>query len=169
MKDASVDSTSSSNNDTKAGTKKKGKKEISQHVKSSEVHERLIAHIIATKIEEETVTEESMEIPELDKYGRKTDSKDKRGHTEAGRTIAIHSVVVSPDWQHQSIGSTLLKDYIQRLTTQHTADRMVLLAHDKLTPFYENLSFLSLGESAVKFGGGGWTDMMRELEETDDY
>jgi ribosomal protein S18 acetylase RimI-like enzyme len=126
--------------------------------------EQLIGHIIATKTNAFNVSDSSMEIPELDSYGRiVSPTNDPRGHHEEGRTIAIHSVVVDPDYQGQAIGTTLLKDYIQRMSTLKHADRFALLAHERLIPFYERVGFESKGVSECKFSGGGWYDLQAPL------
>lgn len=136
--------------------------------KSSLVSEKLIAHILATKTTSMFITDESMELPDIDEYGRPKDPNDQRGHREDGRTIGIHSLVVDPDYQGRSVGSILLKDYIQRITTQHIADRISLIAHPELVPFYRRFDFADYGVSQVKFGGGGWHDMSAPLKEEDD-
>ncbi|KAF5094985.1 hypothetical protein D0Z00_003314 [Geotrichum galactomycetum] len=126
--------------------------------------EQLIGHVIATKTNAFNVSDSSMEIPELDSYGRiVSPSNDPRGHHEEGRTIAIHSVVVDPDYQGQAIGTTLLNDYIQRMSTLKHADRFALLAHERLIPFYERVGFESKGVSECKFSGGGWYDLQAPL------
>lgn len=139
------------------------------HVKSTRGTERLIGHIIATKTPAQAVTDESMEIPSLDEYNRLKDPKsDLRGHHEDGSTVAIHSIVVDPEFRGRSIGSIMLKDYIQRMTTLHIADRFALLAHDRLVPFYNQHEFVSQGPSKVSFSGGGWYSLIRPISDSDD-
>lgn len=53
-----------------------------------------------------------------------------------------------------------MKSYLQRMQTADVADRVVLLAHKELVPFYESLGFRNKGESAATFGGGGWYDLV---------
>ncbi|KAF5092361.1 hypothetical protein D0Z00_004620 [Geotrichum galactomycetum] len=126
--------------------------------------EQLIAQIISTKTPTLNVSDESMEIPELDSNGRVVSpTTDLRGHCEQGRTIAIHSVVVDPNYQGKSIGTILLNEYIQRLSVVKNADRFALIAHDYLVPFYERVGFESKGLSACNFSGGGWYDMHAPL------
>lgn len=130
--------------------------------------ERLVAHILATKTDADTLTDESMELPDRDEYDRTKDRSDPRGHKEEGRTICIHSVVVHPDYQGQSIGTILLRDYVQRLTTQHIADKIALIAHDHVAPFYQRLDFQDMGPSDCKFTGGGWRALWLPLSDRDD-
>lgn len=133
------------------------------------VREKLIGHVLATKMESDFVEDVSMELPELDEYYRAKDPNDPRGHKEAGRTIGIHSVVVHPSYQGRSIATLMLRDYIQRLTTQHTADRIALLAHDRLVPFYARLGFIDDGPAKnVTFGGGGWRNLWLPLASDDE-
>lgn len=136
---------------------------------SSLESEYLIGHILATKINGDYITDESMEMPDLDEYGRVKDPKsDKRGHREEGRTIGVHSVCIRPDYQGKSIGTLMLKDYIQRITTQHIADRIALICHDHLVPFYQKLDFHDSGASDCQHGGGNWRDLGLPLSEYDD-
>lgn len=147
---------------------------LEQVVLTNKCKEKLIAHIFATKTVSRTITDESMMIPELDQYGRPADPiKDADvGHVEAGRSIAIHSVVVDKEYQKTGLGSIMLRDYIKRMSIHGTADRLILLAHEELVPFYERLGFINMGPSKATFGGGDWISMERELEmpeEGDDY
>ena len=53
-----------------------------------------------------------------------------------------------------------MKSYQQRMETSGIADRIALLAHDHLIRMYEGLGFANKGKSAVRFAGGGWTDLV---------
>uniref|UniRef100_A0A060SZ26 ARAD1C05280p n=1 Tax=Blastobotrys adeninivorans TaxID=409370 RepID=A0A060SZ26_BLAAD len=131
--------------------------------------EKLIGHILATKATSEVVTMESMDKPEVDEYGRNKDPQnDPRGHREEGRTICIHSVGVLPEFRGKSIATIMLKDYIQRITTQHIADRIALICHDHLMPFYSRSGFVDAGKSELTFGGQEWYNMWIPLSDTDD-
>ncbi|KAK3641762.1 hypothetical protein LTR56_011087 [Elasticomyces elasticus] len=118
----------------------------------------LLGHIIATKTTNMTVTDDDMAIPD--------DSADseKYGHKEAGRTICIHSLAVLPQYQHRGLGKTLMQAYLQRIESHDVADRAALIAHDKLIPYYETFGFSNRGESKCKFAGGGWFDMVKDLD-----
>lgn len=83
------------------------------------------------------------------------------GHDEYSRTIALHSLAVLPEHQGKQVGSTLLKSYIQRIREAAIADRIVIIAHDNLIPFYEGFGFENRGPSDCKHGGGGWYDLVR--------
>ncbi|CAN6649370.1 polyamine N-acetyltransferase 1 [Trichomonascus vanleenenianus] len=135
--------------------------------KSLLVSERLIGHVLATKIAGDWVTDESMMRPELDEYNRSVKG-DTRGHHEHGRTIAIHSVCVDKEFQGRSIGTIMLRDYIQRITVQHIADRMALLAHEELMPFYQRFGFEDSGPSSCKHGQGDFHAMWCPLSDEDE-
>ncbi|KAF4304839.1 hypothetical protein GTA08_BOTSDO14216 [Botryosphaeria dothidea] len=81
-------------------------------------------------------------------------------HQEEGRTIAIHSLAVEPEFQRRGLGKTLLKAYIQRMQNSGVADRISILTYDRLVPFYESVGFENRGSSKVQYGGGGWVDMV---------
>ena len=85
------------------------------------------------------------------------------GHEEGGSTIAIHSLAVDPKHQGKQVGSTLMKSYIHRIREAQIADRIAIIVHDHLIPFYESFGFESHGPSKCQFGGGGWVDMVCSL------
>lgn len=118
----------------------------------------LVAQVIATRCTARTVTDESMNIPSTSQPA--VDLAEFYGHHEHGRTIAVHSLAVLPAYQGQGLGKTIIKAYMQRMNGSGIADRIALLAHDQLVGFYEGVGFKSKGTSEVKFGGGGWTDMV---------
>lgn len=87
------------------------------------------------------------------------------GHDESGRTICLHSLAVLPEFQGKGLARTLVESYVQRMESQSVGDRIALLAHGHLVKFYEGLGFVNKGESEATFGGGGWVDMVRELNQ----
>ncbi|KAK9369450.1 hypothetical protein V1509DRAFT_562665 [Lipomyces kononenkoae] len=140
----------------------------SQSVDSSASNtEKLIAFVIATKCAGQYLTDDALAIPEFDKQGgrKSTESNDQRGHVETGNTIAIDSICVDPEYQGMKLGTTILRDFVQRMSTQAVAGRVALLARDDMVPFYENLGFYDAGLSNVKFGGGGWHNLWMSLED----
>lgn len=104
-----------------------------------------------------TVTDNDMAIPTSE------NPDPNLGHKPEGRTVCIHSLAVLPEYQGRSLGSTLMKAYLQRLKTQSVADRAALIAHDHLIPYYERFGFRNRGPSKAQFGGGGWYDMVVDL------
>ncbi|VVT56518.1 uncharacterized protein SAPINGB_P005125 [Magnusiomyces paraingens] len=147
-------------------------KKSANEVSSTPAKETLIAHIHGTKTASTVVTEASMLVPD-ESFDVSTADTDKLpyvpGHYEPGRTIAVHGLVVKPSYQGQSLGTILLKDYIQRLSTLRIADQIALLAHDTLIPFYARQDFVDRGESTVTSCGGNWHDLVRELAYSEEY
>lgn len=113
----------------------------------------LLAHVIATKTTNATLTDDDMAMPEAG-------TRSTKGHKESGRTVCVHSLAVLPAFRYQGLGSLLMKSYIQRIESAGLADRMALIAHDQLINFYEKLGFKNQGKSQAQFGGGGWYDMV---------
>jgi ribosomal protein S18 acetylase RimI-like enzyme len=125
----------------------------------------LLGHIVATKTNGSTVDDSDMGIPSDDP------SNPELGNKEQGRTVAIHSLAVLPEFQHKGLGSTIMKAYLDRLAKQDVADRAALIAHEEMIPYYEKFGFKNKGKSAAQFGGGGWFDMVKEIsdDEKEDY
>lgn len=123
----------------------------------------LVAHILATRTPSEKITDATMGIPP-DWRNKGTipngTESEPLGHQDQGGTIAVHSLAVLNEHQGKGLGTTLMKAYIQRIKDAEIADRIALLSHDHLVPFYESLGFVNRGESECKFGGGGWYDMV---------
>ncbi|EEH18172.2 hypothetical protein PABG_00735 [Paracoccidioides brasiliensis Pb03] len=132
----------------------------------------LVAHILATRTPALCVTDASIGIPP--NWQDKTTStstleadngSEPLGHQEQGSTIAVHSLAVLPEHQGKRLGSTLMKSYIQRIKDAAIANRIALLAHDHLIPFYTSLGFENRGLSDCTFGGGGWYSMVLEFSD----
>ncbi|EDN10652.1 conserved hypothetical protein [Histoplasma mississippiense (nom. inval.)] len=129
---------------------------------------QLIAHIIATRTRALYVTDASMGIPPnwRDKSSSRLQSSnwsEQPGHQDQGSTIALHSLAVLPEHQGKRLGSTLLKAYVQRIRDAEIANRIALLSHGHLIPFYTSLGFKNRGLSDCTFGGGGWYNMVLEF------
>ncbi|KIX93547.1 uncharacterized protein Z520_10725 [Fonsecaea multimorphosa CBS 102226] len=125
---------------------------------------RLIAHIVSTRTPAPCVTEASMGIPSNWRTRRSSlptgDDEEPLGHQDMGGTICVHSLAVTPEFQKMGLGSILMKSYIQRMKDSKIADRIALLAHDHLVPFYTGLGFANMGPSAVTSHGGNWNNMV---------
>lgn len=89
----------------------------------------------------------------------------RRGHKEDGKTVAMHSLAVLPDFQGKGLGKTLVRAFLQRLEGQGVGERVALLSHEGLVPYYESLGFENKGQSQAAFGGGGWFDMVKVFGE----
>lgn len=125
-------------------------------------HQVLLAHIIATKTDGTTVTDEDMTLPP--KWQSEPHATPHLGHKEYGRTICLHSLAVLPEYQDRGLGKTLVLAWIQRMQSAGVADRIALITYDRLVPFYEKLGFEHLGKSKAKYAGGDWNDMVLEFE-----
>lgn len=111
-----------------------------------------------------TVTDKDMGIPSDDPNDHSL------GHKAHGRTVAIHSLAVLPDFQRKGLGTTLMKAYLDRLAKQDVADKAALIAHEEMIPYYETFGFKNRGKSSAQFGGGGWFDMVKDItDEEDEY
>ncbi|KAK0362384.1 hypothetical protein LTR91_022674 [Friedmanniomyces endolithicus] len=141
----------------------------------------LLGHIIATKTTNPTVKDEDMAVPSSSSSSStptvnpasesnstsappSSPAAPRSGHKEEGRTLAIHSLAILPQYQRHGLGRTLLQAYLQRMESHAIGDRAALIAHEGLVPFYERFGFVNQGRSGVEFAGGGWWDMVRELE-----
>lgn len=57
-----------------------------------------------------------------------------------------------------------MKAYLDRLAKQSVVDRAALIAHEEMVGYYERFGFKNKGRSNAQFGGGGWFDMVKEIE-----
>lgn len=124
---------------------------------TSVISEKLVAVILATKMRSDLVTKGSMGMPE-------GPDDEENGHKEDGNTVGVHAVCVDPEYQGKSIGSILMNDYVQRISTNGVASRIALIATDDNAPFYEKLGFTNQGESDCKYPPGVvWNDLYIDL------
>uniref|UniRef100_A0A0G4FCC2 N-acetyltransferase domain-containing protein n=1 Tax=Chromera velia CCMP2878 TaxID=1169474 RepID=A0A0G4FCC2_9ALVE len=87
-------------------------------------------------------------------------------HEKDGRTLCIHSVVIHQDFRRRGVGSEMLKAYVRRYTEtgkQRGIDRILLLCHEYLLPFYEKTGFQLVGKSGVVHGSEVWFEMRMEV------
>ncbi|CCE62429.1 hypothetical protein TPHA_0C02760 [Tetrapisispora phaffii CBS 4417] len=120
--------------------------------------ETLIGHILGTKIQ--TNNKVGPQFITLESMGET--------HCESSDTIAIHSVIIHPDYQKKNLATLLLTDYIQKLSNQEIGSRIVIIAHEHLIPFYERVGFEQKGENTdvskdPSFASTKWINMVREL------
>lgn len=85
-------------------------------------------------------------------------------HVPGGSSICIHSVCVSPVCKGKGVGLKLLREYIARLETAHRDksapyERILLITHENLRPFYEKAGFEWIGLSRVVHGSQPWYEM----------
>ncbi|KAJ5217215.1 hypothetical protein N7468_010223 [Penicillium chermesinum] len=130
--------------------------------------EQLIGHIIGMRVPTKEITEGSMHMPEnwRERPSDQAYIVDGQliGNDPHGKTIAIHSVVISPQYQGNGVGKALVKAYIEFIKeTQVDTDGIVLIAHDYLIKFYEGAGFVNHGLSACRFAGETWYDLVLDL------
>lgn len=122
---------------------------------SSVIKETLVGHIIATKTFSSTITDASMDVASAE--------DPSAGHCEHSRFIGIHGLVIDPDWQKRNLGTLLMHDYIQKLSNQDLGDKVIIIAHKGLVPFYEKIGFHNMGESKCQHANEQWFDLAIDL------
>ena len=135
--------------------------------KSTIVKERLIGHVIGTKVDGDFITEESMGRPTAE-LGSKSPQGVLYGHVESSLTVGIHSIVVHPEYQKKNLATLLLHDYIQKLSNQYVGDKIAIIAKENLLPFYNRVGFITKGKSKCNHGGEEWYDLHCPLIPEDD-
>ncbi|OQE29950.1 hypothetical protein PENSTE_c002G01303 [Penicillium steckii] len=133
-----------------------------------EENDRLIGHTIANRTSASSITEGSMEMPENWRSLTPNDvvqvDGEVIGNDPNGTTIAIHSVVIIPEFQGKGVGKALVKAYIRYIRDANIpGDRLSLIAHGHLIKFYESAGFKNQGQSECQFAGGGWFDLDLKL------
>jgi ribosomal protein S18 acetylase RimI-like enzyme len=100
----------------------------------------LLAHIVASRTNDEVVTDEAMDYPR--DWNDSQPAASTVGHQEDGRTICIHSLGVLPQYQGRGLGHTLLLAYIQQMQSAGIADRLAIIAHNvSYTIYQQNLFY----------------------------
>jgi GNAT superfamily N-acetyltransferase len=59
------------------------------------------------------------------------------GHDPEGTTVGLHTLCVHPGWRAKGLGTTILNEYVIRIGKQKGVEKVALIAHDELVPFYE--------------------------------
>eukprot|EP00919_Chromeraceae_sp_WS-2016_P041506 GHVR01098928.1.p1 GENE.GHVR01098928.1~~GHVR01098928.1.p1 ORF type:complete len:179 (+),score=8.93 GHVR01098928.1:40-537(+) len=95
--------------------------------------------------------------------GRELEHNSMSNHDPLGRTLCIHSVVVTSEFRRKGIGLNMLKNYIKTCEITGSVDLMLLLCHDHLISFYKAAGFKLIGPSKVQHGSILWYDMSLEL------
>ncbi|KAJ3454739.1 hypothetical protein MRS44_013339 [Fusarium solani] len=108
------------------------------HASSDDI---LIGHVISTKSENTSVRDEDMDCPPI------------------GRTIALHALAISPEYQRSGFGKALMGAYINLMKQSGTADRISILTYDCLVPYYTKPGFEHYGKSESEYAGIAWHDL----------
>ncbi|KAF4344287.1 polyamine n-acetyltransferase 1 [Fusarium beomiforme] len=117
----------------------------------------LLAHVISTKSTNKPVRDEDMDYPR----NWKDDPQGvyNVGHKKDGRTIALHSLAVAPDYQRTGLGKAIMRTYIERMIKKDAGDRISILTYDRLVPYYQKLGFEHYGKSESEYAGVAWHDL----------
>lgn len=89
-------------------------------------------------------------------------------HVDGAPTVCLHAICVEKQLRRKGIASRLLNEYITRLRARGEAgsvpyERIVLIAHDDVIPFYEKSGFYNQGTSQVVHGTLPWFQLCFDL------
>lgn len=98
----------------------------------------LVAHIVATRSSDETVTDNSMAYPKdwrsgvLRKGGGciRDELGNVVGHEEGARTLCLHSLAVLPRMRGMGVGKLIMKQFLQQMRGAGIADRVALICQE---------------------------------------
>ncbi|KAK1998062.1 acetyltransferase [Colletotrichum falcatum] len=124
-------------------------------------NDRLIAHTIATQSISRAIKDEDMAFPA--NWKTELTASHGIGHRPEGRTIALHSLAVSPPCQRLGYGRKLMSIYIKEMMHTGQADRISILTYDRLVPYYQKLGFTHFGKSQSEYAGVAWHDLAFEF------
>jgi len=110
----------------------------------------LIGHVISAKATSDVVTDEAMDYP---KDWASTTSHSTLGHQEHGRTIALHSVAILPEFQGRGLGRILMLSYMQNMNGAGIADRLALIAHDVSLQHHARRIYFAKRTCSIRFLG----------------
>lgn len=111
----------------------------------------LVGYVSSTLSSSDTLTHESM---------LKHDSK--------GTSVCLHGVCVALSHRREKIGLQLLNKFATRQAAStnevgEPLERILLITHEELRPFYEKAGFEWLGKSNVIHGSRPWYEMRKNL------
>lgn len=86
-------------------------------------------------------------------------------HVINGRTLVIHSVVVSPTMRRKGIATYMLKKYLFTLHQQQLIDKVLLLSKVPTMPLYLSVGFRFYCISSVEHGSEKWAELGLTLKE----
>lgn len=89
-------------------------------------------------------------------------------HVPSSPSVCLHGLCVSSNYRRGNIGSGLLREYISRMESarkdgSESYERILLITHEELRPFYEKASFEWVGKSDIVHGSRPWFEMRRSL------
>lgn len=83
-------------------------------------------------------------------------------HHDGASRVMICGVEVLPEYRGMGLAGVMMQIY-KDLCSRQGAEKLYLTNHDRLTPFYEELGFRSLGTSASVWGGTPWNEMVCDI------
>ncbi|RIB25222.1 acyl-CoA N-acyltransferase [Gigaspora rosea] len=91
-------------------------------------------------------------------------------HNPFGKTVCIHTICVDKLYRRRGVALCMLKEYIMRLKNESQNrdmngkyERIALICHEHLIPFYQKAGFILKGESEIIYGNEKWFDFVLEL------
>lgn len=73
-------------------------------------------------------------------------------HEPSGTTLVIHSVTIDSAYRRQTLGSCMLKAYIEKIAAVASVNCILLLSKAAMLTFYVNCGFSLVGASDVTHG-----------------
>lgn len=96
-------------------------------------------------------------------------------HDSAGKTLAIHSVVVEERYRNCGVASAMMQDYLSAIgrlnqggSLKVKMDKMMLMAKKDLLAFYVRSGFMAMGVSSVVHGKEQWFELERPFDTSED-
>lgn len=86
----------------------------------------MFGHVLATLGTHPVITDADMAMPESWRDS-KASKGSPLGHQSCGRTICLHSFIVSPEVQGVGIGKTVMKSYLELMNDSGIADRVAII------------------------------------------
>ncbi|CAG8730595.1 23475_t:CDS:2, partial [Gigaspora rosea] len=85
-----------------------------------------------------------------------TSFKSMSYHNSFGKTVSIHTICVDKLYRRRGVALCMLKEYIKRLKNESQNrdmngkyERIALICHEHLIPFYQKAGFILKGESEI--------------------
>ncbi|KAF9448529.1 acyl-CoA N-acyltransferase [Macrolepiota fuliginosa MF-IS2] len=117
---------------------------------------RLVGHICSTQSPLTYYTKESMSV-----------------HVPFSASICVHSICLLGSYRRKGIGMKMIREYLSRirdycsseeLVSKGKPERVLLLTHSDVRPFYEKAGFACTRKSDVVLGTGVWYEMCLDLK-----
>ncbi|KAK6448370.1 hypothetical protein FP744_10004620 [Trichoderma asperellum] len=137
-----------------------------------DVRRFMFVHMVATMGCNPVVTDKDMDCPKNWRevlHGRQRYPSEPVGHRSHGRTVCLHSIVVSPWLQGLGLGTAALKSYVQRIHSRGLADRVALLCRKHEIRFFAKCGFKNIGRSDTTSLPGQYYNMVFDLPDSETH